>query len=84
MLYSDKEGDYMATEAQRRAVRKYDAANTVQVHLKLNLKNDADILEWMSKQKTVQGAIKQLIRDKIKTDWLSDRLSELKDEPQND
>ena len=71
----------MATEAQRMATRKYDAANTVQVHLKLNLKTDADILEWMSKQKTVQGSIKQLIRDKIKTDSLSIRLSELKDEP---
>ena len=35
----------MATEAQRRAVKKYDAANTVQFHLKLNVKTDAAIIE---------------------------------------
>ena len=77
----------MATEAQRRAVRKYDAANTVQVHLKLNLNTDADILEWMSKQKNVQGAIKQLIRADMEgktPDSLSIRLSDVIYKPQND
>ena len=55
----------MATEAQKRAVMKYDAANTTQVHLKFNNKTDADILAWMEQQDNVQGAIKQLIRCQI-------------------
>ena len=33
----------MATEALKRAVKKYDSANTTQFHLKLNNKTDADI-----------------------------------------
>ena len=56
----------MATEAQKRAVRKYDAANTKQVHLKLNLKSDADILERLAQAaettEGMQGYIKRLIR----------------------
>ena len=58
-------GMIMATEAQKRAVLKYDTANTTQVHLKLNNKTDADILAWMEQQDNVQGAIKQLIRCQI-------------------
>ena len=58
-------GMIMATEAQKRAVLKYDAANTTQVHLKLNNKTDADILAWMEQQDNVQGVIKQLIRCQI-------------------
>ena len=52
----------LATEARRRAVKKYDAQNTMQVHLKLNLKTDADIIECLKRQPNVQGYIKQLIR----------------------
>ena len=52
----------MATEAKRKAIRKYDAANTRQIHLKLNLKTDADILEHLGKQESIQGYIKGLIR----------------------
>lgn len=51
------------------AVKKYDAANTTQVHLKLNLNTDADILarlEQVSKQEGgKQGYIKRLIRQDI-------------------
>lgn len=54
------------SEAQKRAVRKYDAQNTKQIHLKLNLKTDADVLEWLEKQENVQGYIKQLIRQDMK------------------
>ena len=53
----------MATEAQRRATVKYDAKNTKQYHLKLNLNTDADIIEWLNQQPSVQGYIKQLIRE---------------------
>lgn len=35
----------MATEAQLKAGRKYDKANTRQVHLKLNRRTDSDVLE---------------------------------------
>lgn len=52
----------MTTEAQRRAKEKYDRANTKGLYLKLNLKTDADILDWLEKQENVQGYIKELIR----------------------
>ena len=55
----------MATKAQRKAVEKYDAANTKQIHLKLNIKTDADILDYLNKQENVQGYIKKLIREDI-------------------
>lgn len=55
----------MATEAQKRAVQKYDAAHTRQYHLKLNTGTDADIIEQLEKQESIQGYIKQLIRDDI-------------------
>ena len=54
------------SEAQLKAVRKYDAQNTKQLHFKLNLKTDADILDWLEKQENVQGYIKQLIRKDMK------------------
>ena len=52
----------MATEAQKRATLKYDAANTTQVHLKLNNKTDADILAYLAQLDNVQGFIKSAIR----------------------
>lgn len=54
------------SEAQLKAVRKYDAQNTKQLHFKLNIKTDADILDWLEKQENVQGYIKQLIRQDMK------------------
>ena len=56
----------MATEAQRKAVTKYDAANTKQVHLKLNLTTDKDIIEKLGQVDNVQGYIKDLIRKDIR------------------
>ena len=52
----------MATEARKRAVRKYDAKNTKQYHLKLNLKTDADVISFLAGIENVQGYIKELIR----------------------
>jgi hypothetical protein len=48
----------------------YDAMHTTQVKLKLNKKTDADILDWIWKQRwnrdtSVQGEIKRLIRQEI-------------------
>ncbi len=56
----------MATEAQKKAVRKYDAQNTKGVYLKLNLKTDKDILQHLESKENVQGYIKDLIREDIK------------------
>jgi len=55
----------MASESQRKASAKYDQGNTVTITLKLNKRTDADILEWLSCKKNRQGAIKDLIRDRI-------------------
>ena len=56
----------MATEAQKRAILKYDAKNTKQYHMKLNIVTDADVIERLAQQESVQGYIKQLIREDIK------------------
>lgn len=59
----------MPSEAQKRAAAKYDAANTTQIHLKLNLTTDADILSRLDQASSQdggkQGYIKQLIRNDI-------------------
>ena len=59
-------------EAQRRVDQQnwYDEMHTTQVKLKLNNKTDADILDWIHKQRynrsaTIQGEIKRLIRAEI-------------------
>lgn len=56
----------MTTEAQRRAVAKYDAKNTKQYSLKLNLTTDCDIIKRLEKETSIQGFIKRLIREEIK------------------
>ena len=58
----------MATDAIRRAVKKYDAANTVQFHLKLNTKTDAEIIEKLKSVQNVQGYLKDLIKADIRAD----------------
>ena len=56
----------MATEAQRRAVAKYDAKNTKTYAIKLNRKTDADLITKLESVGSVQGYIKELIRKDIK------------------
>lgn len=59
----------MATsEAQKRAIAKYDAQNTVTVHLKLNRRTDADIIDRLGLSGNKQGYIKDLIRQDIRQD----------------
>ena len=53
------------TKAQYRAQKKYDAANTRQYRLKLTLNHDEDIINWLNRQDSKQGAIKKLIRQQI-------------------
>lgn len=50
------------SDAQLRAIAKYDAANTKQIMLKLNRKTDADILAALEACGNIQGYIKMLIR----------------------
>lgn len=50
------------SEAQIRATRKYQAANVVQVILKLNRGTDADILQKLDEVKSKQGYIKEAVR----------------------
>jgi hypothetical protein len=52
----------MASEAQKKAVEKYDKANTVQIKFKFNVNTDADILEKLNSVENKQGYIKELIR----------------------
>ena len=58
----------MATEAQRRAVKKYDAENIKHLHLKLNRKTDNDIINHLEMQENTQGYIKRLIREDMKNE----------------
>ena len=44
---------------------KYDKNNTTKITLKLNLKTDADILEYLESTGNKQGTIKALIRQEI-------------------
>lgn len=50
------------TDAQRASVKKYDAANTRFVGLKLNHKTDADILAKLESVDNMQAYIKSCIR----------------------
>lgn len=61
-----KEGNMKTSKAQLDAVARYDAKNTVQIHLKLNLTTDADILKRLDEVESKQGYIKQLIREDIR------------------
>ena len=51
------------SDAQKRAVAKYDAANTKSYLLKLNLKTDADIIAHLDQQPNKLADLKTLIRD---------------------
>lgn len=57
----------MATKALLKAIDKYDKAHTRQFKLKLNIKTDADVIERLEAVDNVQGYIKELIRNDIKT-----------------
>ena len=57
------------TEAQKKAIEKYDRVNTKQIKLKLNINTDADILKKLEDVCNVQGYIKSLIRNDIKAKW---------------
>ena len=56
------------TEAQKRANKKYDAVNTIQIHLKLNKNTDTEIIEKLEQVESKQRYIKKLILEDIRRD----------------
>lgn len=50
-------------ECDYRASQKYLKEKCRNVGMRLNLKYDSDILEWLDAQENKQGYLKQLIRD---------------------
>lgn len=55
----------MTSESQKKAVARYNRANTVQVGLRLNRKTDADIIAALEAAPSKMGYIKDLIRADI-------------------
>ena len=51
------------SDAQKRAVAKYDAANTKSYLLKLNRKTDADIIAHLDQKPNKLAYLKKLISD---------------------
>lgn len=52
----------MSTDAQKRASKRYNDANTVQVAIRLNKVTDADVIARLMEVPSKAGYIKQLIR----------------------
>lgn len=52
-------------KADSEAKARWDAANTRQIKMKLNLRTDADILKRFDEVRSIQGYIKALIRQDI-------------------
>lgn len=55
----------ITSDSQIRAQAAYDKKNTVRLSLKLNIRTDEDIIQWIRSQKSMQGTIKRLIREEI-------------------
>lgn len=53
------------TEARNKKQAKYDKDHTVGFYMKLNIHTDVDVIRWLWRQKSKQGAIKNLIRKNI-------------------
>lgn len=50
------------SEAQRRAVARYDAANTLRISIKLNRNTDADLVKALEASDNKQQLIKDAVR----------------------
>ena len=55
----------MASEAQRKSVKKYNKENIKQYSLQLNKTTDIDIIEYLEKVPSKLGFIKEAIRHEI-------------------
>lgn len=56
----------MRSEAQKKADRKFKAANTKCFNFEFNKNTDADIIEFLSKQENKLGLLKRLLREEMK------------------
>lgn len=56
----------MASDAQRKAIRKYNHEKTKTINMVLNKKTDADIIEFLMAKENKQGYLKALIRSDMK------------------
>ena len=52
-------------QARTQSQAKYDKQHTVGFYMKLNTRTDVDIIHWLWRQSSKQGAIKRLIREEI-------------------
>lgn len=55
----------MSSTARKAATARYDAANTRQFKIKLNIRTDSDIIHALDNAGNIQGYIKRLIRQDI-------------------
>ena len=55
----------LTSSSQVKAQAKYDKEHTARISLKLNLRTDGDIIQWLRTQASMQGAVKRLIRKEI-------------------
>lgn len=55
----------------------YEKNNCTRVSIKLGNKTDADIIEQLNKQDNKQGYIKELIRDDIMNETLTNTIKEM-------
>ena len=62
-------------QAHTQAQAKYDKNNTACFYMKLNIHTDLDIIRWLWKQPSKQGAVKKLIREEIARKKSEDSLS---------
>lgn len=56
----------MTTEAAKAAKARYDAKTAVFVSVKLNRNTDKEIIEYLERQESKQGVIKQALLDYMK------------------
>lgn len=69
-------GDWIdSIQARTQAQAKYDKNNTTGFYMKLNIHTDLDIIRWLWKQPSKQGAVKKLIREEISRTKSEDSLS---------
>ena len=55
----------MRSEAQRRAIVKYDKNNIKRIVLKLNVKTDSDIIQYLNTKDNINKYLKELVRNDI-------------------
>lgn len=55
----------MTSEAQLKAIEKYDSQNTLRMSFKFNKNTDADVIQKLNTVPSKQGYIKDLIRKDI-------------------